>query len=130
MSETDTDWLQAYESGAVQTSDLASSTQLSLWTAMGGLVCAAVGPFTCYMSYLAALPLCLVAVWSSWKVVNAPAAPDDAELRAYRSVSYAGMVGGIMGAIMSGFFLLILGLVMLMYVAIFFFAMIGAMAGS
>ncbi len=129
MSDTGSgsDWLAAYESGSMEVStDLGSTTQLSLWTAMGGLLCAAVGPFSCYTSYIIALPLSLVAVWASWKVVNAPANPDDAELRALRGVSYAGLVGGILGALMSAFFLALFALIMLFYVAMFFFAFLGA----
>lgn len=128
-TDTSSDWLAAYEAGAMESSDYSTSTQLSLWTAMGGLLCAALGPFSCYTSYMLALPLCLVAVWSAWKVVNAPPAPDDAELRALRGVSYAGLVGGILGGLMSFFFLAIFALIILMYVVMFFFAFLGAALG-
>ena len=127
MSDAGSDWLDAYEGGALQEVDLSTQTQVSVWTAMGGLLCASAGPFS---SYLIALPLSCVSIWSAWKVINARIPFDDQGGRSLRAVSYAGLVGGIFGLLISGFIIGILVLVLLMYAFIFLLALVGAAAGA
>jgi len=130
MSDVGNDWLDAYEAGALQETDLSTQTQISVWTAMGGLLCASAGPFSCYTSYLLAFPLSVVSIWSAWKVINAPIPIDDHGGRSLRAVSYAGLVGGILGLLISGFIIAILVLVLFMYFVMFLMVFVGAAAGA
>ena len=102
------------------------SPVVSAWTAIAAALCAAMGPFTCYMTYLFALPLALVGLYQSWKVISSPA--DDAVARAMKNVSYAHLTGSVLTGLMAFFFLAILCLVMLMYLGIFVLAIVAGAA--
>lgn len=128
MSDTTNDWQAAYEVDDLDGSDFETAALLSSWTAMASLLAAALGPFTCYTTYLLSLPLAGVAIYNAWQVVNAP--PGTEDIRQLRNVSYASLVGGILSGMMSGFFLAIILMVLLMYAGMFFFVFVAALAGA
>src|SRR5687768_10018045 len=100
-----------------------SQASTGLWTGVGGLAFALVGPFTCYTSYLIALPLGLFSVWSSWKAQQTLRGIESA--RAERQMAVAGFVTGGLSAVMSASLLFIFTMLMFLYFVIFVLAAIG-----
>lgn len=82
---------------------------------MGAALSAAMGPCSCYMSYLLAVPLSLAAIWYGWQGYRS-SVPIE------RSASTAGLIGGLVALVPSVMILMVMAAYLLMLVAV----MIGA----
>lgn len=98
-------------------SDAEAST--AMWTGVISALCAAIGPCSCYVTYLIAMPLGLYAMWAGWQTREG-AGPND---HAGRSMAAAGILSGAIGALIGGLFL---AFIAAYFVFIFFVAGIGA----
>ncbi|MFZ5480268.1 MAG: hypothetical protein ACOZNI_26120 [Myxococcota bacterium] len=76
----------------------AGAATTALWAGTAALICGLLGPCTCYTTYLAALPLSIVALYFGSKGM---ASAVEAE----RSASAAGLVGGGVSLLFSLLFL-------------------------
>lgn len=92
-----------------------SAPTLALWTGVGAALSAAMGPCTCYVTYLVSLPLALAAIWYGWQGYQ-----SNGNLE--RNVSAAALISGLVSLVPS----LIILMVMIMYLGIFGFALVGA----
>ena len=71
----------------------------AMWTGVAALVCGLVGPCTCYVTYLVALPLSVVALYFGSKGLASP-------IEAERASAGAGIVSGGISLLFSLLFLL------------------------
>ena len=99
-----------------------------LWTGVAGMGLAMMGPFTCYMSYLIALPCGLASVYTSWRAYEALRGLESA--RAERSMAIVGLVSGAMTTAFSGMMVMALAMIAALYVAIFLFSLVSAATGT
>jgi hypothetical protein len=105
--------------------EIAPTLQSALWASVGGLCLAAVGPFSCYMTYFIALPVGAWGAWKGWQVSQVTLAESGE-----RTLSQIALVGGLMSSLISAFFLFILLAVLGMYVAMFIVMIVAAAAGA
>lgn len=99
-------------------SDAEAST--AMWTGLISAICAAIGPCSCYVTYLVAMPLGLYAMWAGWQTREG-AGPQD---HAGRSMALAGLLSGAVGTVIGGLFL---AFIVAYFAFIFFVAGIGAL---
>lgn len=92
----------------------------ALWSGVAAALCAAVGPCTCYMTYLLAIPAGFAGVYFGWKGATSGATGLS------RSASTAGLVAGIIALIPS--MLIVIGLTL--YVVIIFVALLAGALGN
>jgi hypothetical protein len=102
-----------------------SQATTGLWAGIAGLILAAVGPFSCYSSYLPALGLAIFAAITSHRAEEALRAIPEAE--AERRMAMAGLVTGVGVGVMSGAFVALMAGLMLLYGGLFLIAMIGSL---
>jgi len=103
--------------------DDGGSAITGMWCGIGAALCAALGPCSCYMSYLPALPLGIVAMVYGFRGLSAahPNAPP-----ANRQCSLAALVSGIIALIPS--LLILIG--MLIYAVILIVMVIAGAADN
>jgi hypothetical protein len=105
-----------------------SQATTGLWTGVAGMGLAMIGPFTCYMSYLIALPCGLVSVYTSWRAYEALRGLESAS--AERSMAMVGLVSGAITSAFSGLAVMMFAMIAALYAAIFAFSLVGAATGS
>ncbi|MDG1483064.1 MAG: hypothetical protein P8R54_25965 [Myxococcota bacterium] len=105
----------------LRSSDVAPTLQSALWATTGSLVLSAVGPMTCYISYLIALPIGTWGAWRGWQVYQA-APPESSE----HALAQVALVGGLLSMLCSAFFVFIMAVMVGMYVLVFGAAAIAA----
>lgn len=94
---------------------------VAMWCGTAATMLAAVGPCSCYMTYLLALPLGIYAVYSGF--MNRESAADAGG----RTMALAGMVSGGLATVISALF--VFGMAIYL-VVIFAFGIAGALAGG
>jgi hypothetical protein len=99
-----------------------------LWTGVAGMGLAMIGPFTCYTSYLVALPCGLVSLYTSWRAYDAVRGLEGAD--AERNMATVGLVTGALTSAVSGMAVLMFAMIAAVYFAIFAFSLIGAAASG
>jgi hypothetical protein len=102
-----------------------SQATTGLWTGVGGMALAVIGPFTCYMSYLAALPLALVSIYTSWRAIDVLRGLETA--KAERSMATTGLVTGALTAAFSGMAVMMFAMIAALYFAIFAFSLVSGL---
>ena len=105
-----------------------SQATTGLWTGIAGMGLAMIGPFTCYTSYLVALPCGLVSVYTSWRAFDAVRGLENAN--AERSMALVGLVSGGVTAAFSAMMAMAFVMIAALYFAIFAFSLVGAATGS
>ena len=83
-----------YADSAPAEGDPARSASIAVWTGVAALICGMAAPCCCYFTYLAALPLSIVALWQGVKGQQAPHEGD-------RTSATAGIVAGSAGLLFS-----------------------------
>jgi len=99
-----------------------SQATTGLWTGVAGMGLAMIGPFTCYMSYLVALPCGLVSVYTSWRALEAVRGVESAA--AERSMAQVGLVSGALTAAISGMMAMMFAMIAALYFAVFVFSLL------
>ena len=102
--------------------EIAPVLQSALWATIGSLILSVVGPMTCYISYLIALPLGTWGAWKGWQL-NQATAPESSE----HALAQIALVGGLIAALCSAFFVFIMVAVVSIYV-LMFLLMVGSAA--
>jgi hypothetical protein len=93
---------------------------VAMWVGTISALCAALGPCSCYMTYLVAFPLGLYAVYAGFQSREGSGPTDSAG----RSMAMAGMVSGAISAAIGG---LILGFIAIYLIFIVLIGVLGAM---
>ena len=110
---------------ALKDEGLAQATT-GLWTGVAGMALAMIGPFTCYMSYLIALPCGLVSVYTSWRAFDAVRGLESAT--AERNMAMVGLVSGAITAAFSGMVAMLFAALLLVYAMVFAFSLASGFA--
>jgi len=97
---------------------------MAKWCGIASLIGAAIGPCTCYITYLIAFPAGIGALWTGWKAHTG--ADSGAAGAAMRADAITGLVTGGVGLLLST---LVLGVLCLYIVFVVVFGMIGALGG-
>ena len=97
-----------------------------LWTGVAGMGLAMIGPFTCYMSYLIALPCGLVSIYTSWRAHEALRGLESAT--AERSMAMVGLLSGAMTTAFSGLMVMAFAMIAALYFAVFAFSLVSSLA--
>jgi hypothetical protein len=97
-----------------------------LWIGVAGMALAMMGPFTCYMSYLLALPCGLVSAYTSWRAYDALRGIQTATVE--RNMAVVGLVSGGLTAAVSGMMAMMFAMMAALYLAIFAFSLVSGMA--
>lgn len=100
------------------------SASLAMWLGVGAAMLSSVGMCFCYAPYVVAFPMGVAAMWHGSRSMRDAAPGDDTG----RSMATAGMVSGLLSALVSGAFLLFVALYLMLYVGIMVIALIGAAA--
>lgn len=112
---------------ALKDEGLAQATT-GLWTGVAGMGLAMIGPFTCYMSYLIALPCGLASVYTSWRAYDAVRGLENAT--AERNMALVGLVSGGVTAAFSAMMAMAFVMIAALYFAIFAFSLVSAATGG
>jgi hypothetical protein len=97
-----------------------------LWTGLAGMGLAMIGPFTCYMSYLLALPCGLVSVYTSWRAYEAVRGLDSA--KAERNMAVVGLASGALTSAFSLMAVMMFAMIAALYFAIFAFSLVSGLS--
>ncbi len=116
---------KAVGSEAVLKDEGLSQATTGLWTGVAGMGLAMIGPFTCYTSYLLALPCSLVSVYTSWRAFDAVRGLETAT--AERNMALVGLVSGAVTAAFSGVIAMMFSMMALVYFAIFAFSLVNGL---
>jgi hypothetical protein len=100
-----------------------SQATTGLWTGIAGMGLAMIGPFTCYTSYLVALPCALVAIYTSWRAFDAVRGLETAA--AERNMALVGLVSGAVTAAFSGMMAMVVAMMAAVYFLIFLMSLAG-----
>ena len=109
---------------ALKDEGLARATT-GLWTGLAGMGLAMIGPFTCYTSYMIALPCGLVSVYTSWRAYDAVRGIESA--KAERNMATVGLVSGAMTTAFSGMAVMMFAMIAALYFAIFAFSLVNGL---
>jgi hypothetical protein len=97
-----------------------------LWIGVAGMALAMMGPFTCYMSYLLALPCGIASVYTSWRAYEVLRGIQTAN--AERNMAVVGLVSGGLTAALSGMMAMMFALMAALYVAVLLFSLVSGSA--
>lgn len=110
-----------FRESVIPTTGGGGDAAVSMWCGTAAAMLAAVGPCSCYMSYLLALPLGIYAVYSGY--MNREPGGDAGG----RSMALAGMLSGGLATAISAVFVFFMVAYLVM---IFAFGIAGALAGG
>ena len=107
-----------YADAAPAGGDAGGAASVAVWSGVGALICGMAAPCCCYMSYLAVLPLSIVALWQG---VQGQKSTVEGE----RTAATAGIVSGSVGLCFS-----LIWLAAMAFYALYLFFVIFAIALS
>ena len=117
---------KAIETELVLKDEALSGATTGLWTGLAGMAFAMIGPFTCYMSYLIALPCGLVSLVTGWRALDAIRGIESAN--AERTMALVGLVSGAMTTAFSGMAVMMFAMIAALYLAVFAFSLISGLS--
>jgi hypothetical protein len=105
--------------------EIEAEATTAIWCGMGGLVCASLSPFACYLPAFIGVGLAGYGVWKSWSVQQRLPAEDSP----VRTLSNVGMVAGGVGFLLAGLYCAIILFVIIVYGLMFLFMMFAGALG-
>lgn len=116
-----------YSDSAAGGGDLSTDASTAMWLGIAATTLGSVGVCFCYVPYLIALPLGIMALFRGWKVYN-----TAKEGTSERTMASAGLVAGALSSGVSGMFVLFMAMYVLLILVymVLIFVMVGAGAAS
>lgn len=111
---------------AYDPAEIESEATTAIWCGIGGLVCASLSPFACYLPAFIGIGLAGFGVWKSWSVQQRLPAEDSP----VRTLSNVGMVAGGVGFLLAGLYCAIILLVIVIYGLMFLFMIFAGALGA